>query len=469
MIPVGLTSLSTAAVTLWLVLATGNTRAESLEICQPQAFRWNDKCGNLSEISEKSALDRLRYLPLDESNSKWLTLGGEWRAQAERLSRPQFGIGNPRSYSTEGERFLVNADFVDKSGLRLFAQLSAASEKGRRPVERAFDRSAADIAQLFFDVPFELIGLENSLRLGRQEMDFSGNRLVSPRDASNLRRSFDSARLESRWGAFAVTEFYGRPVKNKPGAFDDAADPAERFWGATAGVDLPSPGKDAGSVELFYFVRTRDRAVFQDAVGFEQRRTLGARYAFVGRPWTAAAQAAVQWGQAAGKEIRAAALAGEVGYRLAALPWETTSGVTFGVASGDSKRGDLRLGTFDVLYPNLSYFTDAPLYFPGNSMDFNPSLRLKPVANITVQLGADFIFRITTDDAIYQPPGIPLVRGNGGGPRFGASLPYLKVTLTQDRNVEIVASVVDAKPGPYLRSFGAKTSHYGLLRATFRF
>ena len=69
------------------------------------------------------------------------------------------------------------------------------------------------------------------LRVGRQELDSGGNRLISVREAGNLRLAFDMAHLESQFAGFDWVAFYGRPVLNQAGAFDDDGSRTERFFG----------------------------------------------------------------------------------------------------------------------------------------------------------------------------------------------------------------------------------------------
>src|SRR5262249_38082795 len=61
------------------------------------------------------------------------------------------------------------------------------------------DRNAADFQNLFIDVsPFDVAGTPLWLRVGRQELLYGSQRLISPLDWANTRRTFQGAKLF--WG-----------------------------------------------------------------------------------------------------------------------------------------------------------------------------------------------------------------------------------------------------------------------------
>jgi len=403
---------------------------------------------------------------LGDERSSWMTLGAEYRLRVETLDDPSFGLRG-ESYTALDHRWLAHADFHGASGARLFLQLSAAADDGRRPAPRPFDRSALDLAQAFVDLPLATGDSRLLLRLGRQELDLHGNRLVATRDAANLRRAFDMVLANFARGSLTALGFVGRPVRNEAGAFDDRRDNDERFAGAS--VELSSPtASGADTFTAFYFDRTRPRAVFQDAVGPERRRTYGARFSRTSSNLDAALQAAYQSGHVAAKQARARGLAGDFGYRNADWILQPRFGVSFGYASGDQTTADNVVGTFDVLYPNLSYFTDAPVFYPGNTMDIQPNISAHVNTELTVQSGCDFIHRLDADDAVYEPPGIPLVRGDGMGSHTAATLCFGKAIWRPTPNIELTAAYVHARPESFLVSAGATATDYWLAQLALK-
>jgi hypothetical protein len=223
----------------------------------------------------------------------WMTFGGEYRVRYEVLEPVNFGIaGGPNSESI-AHRGLIGADLRTSGGARLYVQLSAADQSGRRPIARPFDASDPDVAQAFVEVPATIGGARLALRLGRQEFA-PGNRLVALRDGVTLKRAFDGARLDASFSGHRVTGFYLSPVANGDGAFDDRRTRGESF----SGINWQFPGALAqGQWTAFIFNRSRRAARYQSASGPEDRQTFGVKYQRTANQWDVTAQGGVQTGQ----------------------------------------------------------------------------------------------------------------------------------------------------------------------------
>jgi len=393
--------------------------------------------------------------------------GGEYRLRVESLDEPTFGLRDVENYTAIGQRLFVHADLAGASGPRLFTQLSLAREHGREPRARPFDRSRIDIAQLFADWRLTSNAGVLLLRLGRQELDLYGNRLVSVREGANLRRAFDLAFASYVHEHVLISTFVGRPVRNREGVFDDEGDRHERFAGGSLAFSA-AEADETKYLGLFYFDRDRELASYADASGHERRHTFGVRFASRGSRYDAALQAAYQFGEIDSQPIRAYAVAGDFGMRQGSWPLQPRLGVSFGSASGDRAIGDRRLGTFDVIYPNLGYFTDAPLIYPGNTRDVQPNVTAHLSAAATLQTGCDFIFRNERDDAIYDQPGIALVQRDQVDGARAATLCYVKARWQPARWIELTTSFVHGRADTVLRAAGARSADYWLAQVGLR-
>jgi hypothetical protein len=425
--------------------------------CALKPFRWDEDCSNLrGQAGPPSGLERLRYIALTDSGSVWLTLGGEYRFKTEYFNAPAFALQPVyERYTAVGERFLLHADLRTAAGFRVFVQLSAATEAGRKPVYYPFDRSRPDIAQAFLDLPL----LDGTvLRVGRQELDARGNRLISVREGANLRLAFDMAHLESHFAGFDAVAFYGRPVLNKPGAFDDRGNPAEKFWGGWLQRPLDTTA-GAPLISVFFFSRERDHAVYQQGVASDDRRTAGLRVSGTNPGWDYAAEASYQYGSFGTDDIAAHGAAGDIGWHPA-MPGHPRIAAAFGYASGDSNPHDHTLGTFDVLYPNLGYFTDAPVFYPGNNADVQPNITVEVLRAVHLRAGSDVIYRISKRDAVYTAPGVPLIRGDGAGSSYVTALSYLRADWTPAPGVSLTLSYVHGDAGSLIRSSGGHPFDY---------
>src|SRR5262249_1943025 len=151
------------------------------------------------------------------------------------------------------------------------------------------------------------------------------------------------ARLMTQAGKFRIDAWFGHPALNQAGAFDDRGDSHERFWGAIVHHDaMPQLAGFAG--ELFLFVRDRDRAVYQQGVGSDDRRTVGMHFTRTAGRADVALQLAHQFGEFAGSHIDANGVALDVGWRVGRGD-RVRLGLSGGYAEGDRDTADRTLQT----------------------------------------------------------------------------------------------------------------------------
>ena len=412
----------------------------------------------LAMVSRAQAGDHAPVKPFQ------LTVGGEYRLKVESLDAPDFDLRpSDEAYTAIGQRGLVHADLHLDQSLRAFLELSAATDSGRKPAERSFDRSRPDLSQAFIDV---LLPHETTLRVGRQQLDAGGNRLISTREAANLRLAFDMAHLESKLGRTSITAFYGRPALNERGAFDDRRSPTEKFIGAWLLAPL-TQSPQAPLVSLFFLSRDRALARYQEGAASDHRRTIGARVSGKAMSWDYAVQTSRQYGSFGADDIRAFGFAGDLGWHPQAR-FAPRIGMSFGYASADRHRDD-HLDTFDVIYPNLGYFTDAPVYYPGNTADVQPNVAIDASRSLRLRAGCDAVFRISKNDAVYGVPGVPLLAGNGSGTSFVAAMSYVRAEWTANAHVGVTLSYVHGSTSTLIRSAGGHDFNYGAFVMSLRF
>lgn len=388
--------------------AMGAAQAHAAPACPPQMFRSQEDCRGL-DGRDLSGLDRLRYIPLHIDPQAWLTLGGDVRVRNELFSSPEFGITGARDLNSVSGRLQVHADLRVANGPRLFGQLAIAEEHGRRPGSRLAEEGQADVAQLFVELPVKAGDADVTVRLGRQEMNLAGNRLVSARDGTTFRRTFQGVRVNATFGRSVLSVFDTRPVSLTPDAFDNPASPSETFKGFS--LDLP-PDRRRGRWTLFYFERERELGQYLEARGPELRRTAGAKYERRG-PSYLVAQAQVQGGEVAGLEVKAYGVSAEAGWPLPAkLP--ARAAVLTGLFSGDGKPGDGVVGTFDPTYPNNGGISDAPLFYQTNYAYAGGEAAVI-VHGAEIEASSYLIVRASTKDALYAQ-GAPIAATLGSSP-----------------------------------------------------
>lgn len=465
------------------VLLTPMSRAWAVDpdSCDPRSFapayfRILESCEPRAELPAdsplRSGLQALRYVPLmEDDRGVYATFGGEARIRWERLDPQRFGLAGGKPFTARGERLFLHAD-LHRDEWRVFVQLSAASEV-HWPVARPADKSEPDVAQSFVDWEFNgkpTAGVPTErLRIGRFELPFTTNRLVGVNDPANLRRTFQGGMLDFGLGRIPVTAFATRPMINETGGFDDHWSRSERFSGIDATLFKQSSATSPiDSINAFVFDRLHNFAQFQNGSGAEHVQTWGTRVAAHLGGLRAAAQLTLQHGRLGGQRMDGNGFTLDVSDSLGG-PWAPTLSASFGRASGDARSGDGRLDTFDPLYPNLSYSTDAGYFYPGNNEDISAAIGIQPAATFQLQVGTYVIRRLRSEDAAYQPPGLVLLPGTGSGGSRLASLPFFKAIAQLDRYDDLALSLVTLRPAQTLLQAHARLSRYAMAQWTFRF
>jgi len=430
--------------------------------CPTRPYRWQEDCRSLAG-HELGGLDAWRYRPLTADGDVWLTLGGEARVRMDLLHDADFGIGGAPAYTEVAGRLLAHADLRSRAGPRAFIQLAVVQQTGRRPNVRPQDESAIDVAQAFVDAPLKVGDATITARVGRQEIDLSGNRLVASRDGVTLRRAFEGAKVDVVLGGAKLAILSVRPMDLRDDPFADRADRTERF--NAVALDLPpalSPG--GGLLNLYFLDRDRSDARWLRAQGNERRYSFGVRYVGQAGGWRIETQATGQTGRVAGKPIRAYGAALSLD-REFAPDRPVAIGFDLVAASGD-KAGTRRIETFDPVYPNNFGLSDAPLFFQTNYVFGGGSLSTR-WAGAVWTAGANLLVRHSTSDAVYAS-GRPIPAAFGTE-RLTSLLSQVSVRRPIARNYEVYASLVQAQALGALRGAGGRTALYSRVQFTARF
>jgi hypothetical protein len=321
--------------------------------------------------------------------------------------------------------------------------LKSGIETGRTGGPRPPDEDKLDAHQGFVEISLSLSKSHPvTLRAGRQELSFGSSRLVAFREGPNVRQTFDGARLTVRAGDWQVDTFAVRPVETNRGIFDDSPDHQRSFWGVYA---------VRRHIDLYYLGLDRRQARFQAGLGREQRHSAGTRLWGESGPWDYNTELVGQWGRFDGGPIRAWTAASDTGYRLDSLPLRPRLGLKADIASGDRDPGDRRLGTFNALFPKGAYFSEADLLGPYNLMDLHPSIQLNVRRTVTITPDADFFWRQSTRDGIYNIPGGLIVSGAASDARYIGCHASVQAEWRADRRTTVVTQYLHFFPGPFLR------------------
>jgi Alginate export len=413
--------------------------------------------------------DPIKYIPIGSDPGTYLSFGGELRERFEYYSAPDFGVLGQQADAYLLHRLLLHADLHVGESFRAFVQFGNHLAPDKDNVSGTYE-DRLDLQQGFLDVRLPVApqaDIDPTARVGRQEMVFGSQRLVAVRDAPNVRRAFDGIRIGDKVGGVRVDGFLTRPVLLETGVFDDERNRDQALWGVYGTV--PATFVPGLGIDLYYLGFENDRARFGTVSGGEHRHSIGTRLFGAAAGWDWDWEALAQFGTFADQDIRAWTVSTNTGYTFRNARWGPRVGLKADIASGDDDPRDGTLGTFNALFPKLAYFNSAALLAPANVFDVQPTLSVKPVRDVLVSLGWDFLWRVTTNDAVYIAPFTPVAGTAGRGGRFIGNQVALDVAWQINRNVYIDASYVHFDVGDALRTGGARDIDFVMLQIGYRF
>ncbi len=397
--------------------------------------------------------DPLKYITVNETGSRYLSIGGEARERYEYFDRPNWGKDQQDSgYLLQ--RYFLHGDLHLGEHIRLFGQFQSSLEDGRNGGPRATDENALDLHQAFLDVKLDLPGAAAlTLRSGRQELAYGTQRIISVREGPNVRQSFDGFRLMFRTGEVRIDGFAARPVQTNRYVFDDGSDSGKALWGTYA--VLPFALLPKGNIDLYYFGLYRSKAGFDQGAARETRHSAGARLWRTAAPLDYNFEAIYQWGSFGTGDIRAWTVASDTGYTLASLRLRPRFGLRADIASGDDDPASRDLQTFNPLFPKGAYFSEAGLIGPANFVDLNPCIDLHLTERLTLIFDWDFFWRESTHDGLYNNA-VALVRsGQTSNARYIGSMPQAQLSWDIDRHLTFTAIYGHFFTGRFLKESGA--------------
>ncbi len=456
-------------LTTVLVVLTLQRGASAQDAQSPyRPVRYDDNFTYLHDPTKRDDFwDPVKYIQLGDPDT-YVTLGGELRERLDDYSEPLFGLVRRRDHLTDIlQRALLNADLHLGTHVRVFLQLGNYVVAGKRDLTGPADQDRLALQQAFLDMTFPAGSGTFTVRIGRQEMAFGTQRLVSVREPLNIRRSFDGVDAIYQVDDARVDAFVTRPVKNQIGPFGDEPDPGQSFWGVYAtSLVRALPGLHA---DVYYLGLEHNRAPFVSGVADEVRHTVGTRLWGEIASWDYNTEITGQTGRFGQQTIAAWAVSTDTGYTFAHMPLSPRLGLIANIASGNHnpKAGDF--GTFNPLFPAYGYFTEAELVLESNLIDVHPSITIHPRPGLSLSASVDFLWRESLGDGFYQAPVVPLIRDPSGTGRYIGTETQLFVNWQVDRHVNVVAAYVHFAAGPTITSVGGRSVDFLGARIGYQF
>jgi len=363
--------------------------------------RWNEDYSYLREAAPTDFFDPIKYMPLNANGDVYLSFGGQARYRFDYFNNSNFGAGVQDENGFHLFRLLANVDAHFGPNIRVFFQGISALEADRSGGPRPGDTDDIDIQQLFgdFRVPID-DSRALTFRVGRQELIYGAQRLISPNDWANVRRTFDGAKVSLSLPNDTLDAFWTQPVistKRKLNSDDDNTS----FAGIYNVTALPMVLPEANTKVDAYFLALNQTRSSTVAVS-NDTYTVGGRFHSTPAPWDMDVEGDWQFGRFDSQRLCAYSIAAEGGYTFSNIIFSPRAWLGFDLASG-SGSGAHR---FNQLFPP-QYMYLGHLYALGrqNLIDLHPGVSLSLRHDITLSAEEHIFWRQNSSDGLYNLTG----------------------------------------------------------------
>ena len=359
--------------------------------------------------TETDFWDFLKRQRLGPNENFLFTTGGEFRARYNHEENSRAMVkGKDNTYDTFRLRAYADLSYQDR--IRFFVEGISAFTPDYRLVPLVTDRNNADLQQAFVDVKLFEFG-ENPVwfRVGRQELCYGSQRLISPLDWVNTRRTFQGAKLFYRSEMDDLDLFVVQPIVPNINHFDSVDN--NRIFAGAFYTHRPSKNQTIDAYYLFLDNTNTQTAgtlatggIVKGASNFH---TIGGRLVGDADNFLYDFEGGVQFGGFGRQIVLAGFGTAGVGYHFKDAPANPIVWAYYDYASGDDRPGvGGTRGTFNQLFPfGHYYFGFADIVGRQNINDISAKVIFWPDNWLftTVQFHAFFLD--SARDSLYNAGG----------------------------------------------------------------
>ncbi len=388
----------------------------------------------------------------------WATydLGGEYRLRyhSEHNIRGKPLSGRNDDFLLQRTRLYFNVQAGER--IRFYTEWLDASSNFQRNPPRAIEVNQFDALNLFVDG--KLIDGESGdlwLRAGRQELLYGAERLVSPLDWANTRRTFDGFKAFWKGEQWDVDAFWTRPVPFAQHLVDDDFDDSK---GTAEFMGLYSTYKGLENHTLdFFFLRVAEHGQFtlnNVVIDGLDSNLFGMRWLGKNDQWLAEVEGGYQFGHFSQENQVAGYCTVGLGRILQTEGWKPTVWAYYDWASGDADPGVGDYGAFNQYFPLAhKYFGFMDIFGRQNIQDINGTFTVQPHEKVTFLAWYHVLFLAQARDAVYDVGGNPIYQDPTGsaGNYLGQEIDLL-LTWTMNPRMVAVLGYSHFFTGDYFRS-----------------
>ena len=400
--------------------------------------------------------------PEGQPPSDGVRLDLQARERIEAYDRAALAIDNQAGAAVAYHRLL--AGVAARAGaVGAYVQVGAYGRAGGTGPASPTMVDRLDLQQAYVDLELERGGARLRLRGGRADL---GGELAASRDAPNVRRAWDGARATATLGGWTGDAFAVQVVQPRLGVFDDGSRGRDRLLG----LHLTSPKRALGRFALSAFaydVRKARYTVLAGA-GTSSTTTVGGVLDGEFGPLDLSIGGARQTGRFGSRRVEAFYVEAEAGHRFGRIGGRPRLGVRFSAFSGGSATART-IRTFDPLFPNFAYSTEAALQSPSNLVKVALLFEGMPSRRLKLECRAEALWRYSARDAYYVPTGFMLVPPDGADERWAGVQHQLRATWRVTPALTLTGALVRFDAGRFLKRQGRGDESFAMTQLALAF
>lgn len=399
---------------------------------------------------ETDLFDPLKRIHI--GNDILLSFGGQfWYRYMNETDSRLNAAGRNNSFHLARTRFHADIWYQDK--VRLFAEFLDARQWGQELAPLGIDRNHTDMLNLFMDVKLaEAQGGKAYVRVGRQELTYGSQRLISSLDWVNTRRTFQGVKAFWQTPKFNLDTFWVRPMVTEAQEFDQWQKKQDfvGLWGTYK-------PKKGDAFDLYFLSLLDDRGMYMGqggVLGNSVIHTIGSRYVGTYQRFMYELEGMYQFGKYSNQDISAGAIAAGAGYRIP-LPLNPQFWLRYDYASGDDNLGSGGTrNTFNHLFPFGNYYMGwMDRVGRQNIHDFNAQFSFHPQRWLTFLTQYHRFYLASKTDFLYNAGGAATLRDPTGaaGSHVGDEID-LRFNIHVDRHQDVLVGYSKLWAGDFMKA-----------------
>lgn len=348
-----------------------------------------------------------------------LDLGGQYRLRfQDEINMRGLGL------TGQDDQFLLRrlrlyADWTLSENFRVYSEYLGANSDFEDFLPRGIENNPHEIQNLFLDM--RLLADDEGdwwARAGRQELLYGSQRLLSPLDWANTRRTFDGGKIYYHEEDWDLDGFWVRPIYAEPQSLDSPEGTQELYalWWAYRGVPQEI-------IEAFWIGYADYDAPFAAASTFKFQ-TVGGHWKGEQDGWLGEVEGAYQFGEFGDLFHSAGFITIGGGRSFQEMAWKPALWIYYDWASGDDTIGN----GFNQLFPlGHKYLGYMDFFARTNIEDFNVLLEMNPAEKWKYNVWWHVFNLQNGNDVPYRINGLPYTNTPGGSQYLGQELDLLAI------------------------------------------